>query len=486
MKQSEFKDIISSVFGAEKSDLQIQLEDSITEYREKMRDSVALNDDYGNPLLSIGTDDRSAEFTNYTFSNDTLNYVLWMSLYNDSWVFKRAIDKPAQDAIRAGITIQGAEDYTKVYKQLQKYKQPLINLLQWGALFGGSVAVMMFDTFDSAQNDYLVSMRKNLKKIKAAKRMRMYVTDRWYGCQPSYGDTVKDMGDLDYGKPMWYTITFADGSSMKIHHDYIMRYEHRTAPNLIKLGMLQGWGYAEGAHIFNELMRDDKLKSSIQSLIDKALIEIIKMPGMRGIFMSSDSDDNKQLKARLEMVNWARNYNSLTFLDKEDEYTQHEFSGLSGLSNILETNMWQIAAALEMQGVLFGDLKQGFSNDVDALERYSEAIMGRCDAYVRPVMNKLLKVLYIMQGINEIPEFDFNSLIREKQDEKRMDGFNKFIDSCSKLLQDGVITTKQYAIALRNYSQKGQIAFDLTDDEINDLDDETLKEDFNFENEKAV
>lgn len=61
------------------------------------------------------------------------------------------------------------------------------------------------------------------------------------------------------------------------------------------------------------------------------------------------------------MVNWGRNFNSLTFLDKDDEYQQNTYSGLAGLSDLLEKNMWLISAALEMQGVLYGDLKQGFS-----------------------------------------------------------------------------------------------------------------------------
>ena len=456
--------------------------DSIEETGQKIADTIqssvvvdktskTVKDSYGNSLLAIGTHDKVESFTNYGFSNDTLNYPLWLALYNDSWVFRRAIDKPAQDEIRCGVTLQGTADKTEVQKLIKKARFDLIKLLQWGALFGGAGAVMMFDNMKD--EDYAHPM--NWNKIKQAKVIRYYVTDRWYGLQQS-DVTVDDMSDLDFGKPKYYTVTFPDGKQMTCHHDFVLRYEHRTAPPLIKNGQLQGWGYAEGSHILNELSRDDKLKSSIQSLVDKSLIEVIKMAGMRGVFMGQDDASRQQLQQRLEMVNWGRTFNSLTFLDKDDEYSMNHYAGLGGLSDILEKNMWLISAALEMQGVLFGDLKQGFANDAEALERYDETINGRCESYVRPIYEKLLRVFYAMKGINESVEFEFNSLLAKQQDEKRMMNIKDFIAICSTLLTDGVITAKQYAESLERYSSKGVIDFGFTPETINQLDDRIKEE----------
>ena len=81
----------------------------------------------------------------------------------------------------------------------------------------------------------------------------------------------------------------------------MLRYENRTAPQLIKCGQLQGWGYAEGSHILNELSRDDQLKSAITSLVNKSLIEVVKMSGMRGVFMGADKGNEEQLTKRLEI-----------------------------------------------------------------------------------------------------------------------------------------------------------------------------------------
>lgn len=456
------------------------LEDRINDSREEIckaiGDSKVVCDHYGNSLTSTGTDDMVERFTKYGFSNDTLNYPLWLALYNDSWVFRRAIDKPAQDEIRCGVRLEGNEDKSKVYEYLNKARFDLIQLLQWGALFGGSVAVMMFDNL--RDEDY--GNKMDYSKIKKSKVIRYYVTDRWYGVSPS-SETVTDMANIDFGKPKYYTIYFSDGKQLKVHHDYVLRYEHRTAPKLIKNGQLQGWGYAEGSHILNELSRDDQLKSSIQSLINKSLIEVIKMSGMRGVFMGTDPANEVQLKKRLEMVNWGRNFNSLTFLDKDDEYSMNNFTGLSGLSDILEKNMWMIAAALEMQGVLFGDLKSGFSNDTEALERYDETINGRCENYVRPVYDKLLKVFYVMCGITDKVKYTFKSLLTKQQNETRMMNLSTFVDLGTKLLDAGIINTKQFAKAFVNYSTKDEVNFDITDEDISKLSTDFLESDETFD-----
>lgn len=455
--------------------LQDSIESTTTSIRDAAKDSVALNDAYGNSLLSVGTDDKVSKFTNFDFTNDTLNWMLWLSLYNDSWVFKRAIDKPAQDEIRCGITLQGDDErFEKVYTMLKRYRFDLIQLLQWGALFGGSIAVLMFDNLQD--DDYAKAM--NLKQIRKAHVMKMYVVDRWYGVAPSQ-ETVTRMTSPDFGKPKYYDVTFTDGKTMRVHHDFILRYEHRTAPKLVKMGMLQGWGYAEGSHILNELMRDDKLKSSIQSLVDKSLIEVIKMSGMRGVFMGADSDNEAQLRKRLEMVNWGRNFNSLTFLDKDDEYQQNTYSGLSGLSDLLQQNMWMISAALEMQGILYGDLKSGFSNDTEALERYDETINNRCENYLRPVYDKLLRLFFDILKIDDKIEYTFNSLLATKQDKDRMEGLKDYANLLSTMLGDGVITPKLYAESIQRFVTKGIIDFGLTDEEIQKIDEESK---LSFEN----
>lgn len=457
-------------------DLMTRVEETQGKIAEAAKESkaakVSMNDAYGNSITGSGTDDKIKSFTSYGFSNDSMNWMLWTALYNDSWVFRRAIDKPAQDMVRSGVELQtDSERRIDIIDKVQGQRKSLIELIQWGRLYGGAIGVMMFDCMKD--DDYAKPI--DALKIQRAKKLSIYVTDRWYGCVQSE-KTVNDMSSLDYSKPESYTVTFANGKSMKVHHDWILRYEGRTAPRLVKNGMLQGWGYAEGAHIINELARDDQLKASITSLVNKSLIEVIKMPGMRGIFMGADKENEQQIQKRLEMVNWARNYNSLTFLDKDDEYQEHGFGGLGGLSSLLENNMWLISSALEMQGILYGDLKNGFSTDSEALERYDEVINNLNESYFRPCMQKLIHNICVWLDVKDDVTFTFGSLVKGKLDKDRIEGMKDFQQLLSSMLQDGVLSLKQYGIAMKSYAEKGIIDLGMSDKDIDNLDDKMDEE----------
>lgn len=468
-------------FNEDEDDKPLNLLDSIKRTQKTIKNSyddskpahMSLQDSYGNSITGIGSDDKIAGFQHYTFDNNSLNWTLWLSLYNDSWVFRRAIDKPAQDEVNVGISLKlnNAEDKQRVLRELRKYKTDCINLLQWGALFGGSIAVMIIDGVPFEE----MSKPLDTSKLNEKTIMRLYVTDRWYGVSPS-DKTITKMNDLDFGKPESYRIMFADGKEYNIDHTYVIRYEHRDAPKFIKNGPLQGWGYAEGAHIINELARDDQLKSSVQSLINKSLIEVIKMAGMRGVFMGADSDNERQLQKRLEMVNWGRNYNSLTFLDKDDEYDMNSFSGISGLSDLLEQNMWLISAALEMQGILFGDLKNGFSTDTNAMERYDETIQNRCNMLYRPALTKLLTFIYKKLKIQEDVEFEFESLFKKQKSKDDMEAMKNYADLISTLLSNGILTPQLAAKSIQNFANNGIIDFGLDDEAIKELDDRVNEE----------
>lgn len=462
----QFKDSVedsSKMF--DKLSLTSTLHDSVENIlKAESTSKVMIKDRYSNELSASGTADRVRSFTNYGFTNDTLNWPLWLALYNDSWVFRRAIDKPAQDIINCGFSLNGDEDYTKIYRAYERYKSDLTQLLMWGALFGGSIAVMLFDTVSDEE------MAQPMKKSKIiGAKMRLYVTDRWYGCSEVNTDTVSNMRDIDFGQPKMYRVTFADGNSIDVHHSYVLRYEHRTAPRLVKNGQLQGWGYSEGTHILNELSRDDQLKAAITSLVNKTNIEVIKMKGMRGIFMGADQDNQEQLMKRLEMVNWARTFNSLTFLDKDDDYDMKSFSGMSGLSELLSVNMKLIGAALEMPGVLFGDLDGGFSADTVAIQRYSIVIQNRADTYFRPVLYKLLKILFIMNEVKGAVSFDFNSLTQIADNEKVVAAIRNYSSALNEILRAGLISKYQMAIALKDFTQKKVINIQFSQEQLQRL-----------------
>lgn len=168
-------------------------------------------------------------------------------------------------------------------------------------------------------------------------------------------------------------------------------------------------------------------------------------------------------------VNWARTYNSLTFLDKDDEYIMNQLSNISGLSQLLETNMWLVAAALEMQGVLFGDLKGGLSQESDAFHRYCVTIMNRCDSYYRPVLQKLLYVIFLMHGIDEMPDFEFRPLDQDEINAARTTAIQNYGNMLETLTGQGVISKYQAAVSLQNFINNNSVNIDFSELQMNKL-----------------
>lgn len=162
-------------------------------------------------------------------------------------------------------------------------------------------------------------------------------------------------------------------------------------------------------------------------------------------------------------VNWARSYNSLTFLDKDDDYIQHELSNLSGLSQLLETNMWLVASALEMQGVLFGDLKGGLSQESDAFHRYAVTIENRCNSYFRPVLQKLLTVLFLMNNVDGLPDFDFRPLDQNAVIKEKVGAISSISGMLDSLIQQGIISKYQAALTLKEYCNNGTLSIEFSD-----------------------
>ena len=131
--------------------------------------------------------------------------------------------------------------------------------------------------------------------------------------------------------------------------------------------------------------------------------------------------------------------------------------------------MWLISSALEMQGILFGDLKGGLSQESDAFARYAKTIKRRCEAYIRPVLYKFLLIIFTVLGIEEHPKFSFKRLDEDEENKKKIEGIANMSNALSKIQEDGVISKYQYAKTLRNFANDNVINIEFSDEILNKL-----------------
>lgn len=418
---------------------------------------------FNNPAMGTG-------YSNYMMSSGyfmsnmiTFNRSELTSIYHGCWIFRKIVDLVARDMWARGITINNDKDpdeLKQVYGLYNKVKSDMIFSQQQARIYGGAAALMMVD---DGEED--LSKPLNLKKIKQGSPINFIITDRWYGLEWS-SEVVENFGSPEFGKPKYYSFFIhgqEDLEGQKVHHSRVLRFVNRRSPRMIEQ-QLQGWGISELEHILQDLMNHENTKNSIASLLNKALLEIVKLEGMRNT-MSGLSNGNAQASqmfaAQMTALNNYRTSNKLVFMDKNDDYLQEQYS-FSGLSDILISQKDIVSGAAEMPEVLlFGTNRAGLNGDNPVeMKIYANMILGKQDQEVRPVLDKLLPVLFRICGM-EVPKqlsYEFETLL-DISNESKQNALSNIVSNVTTLLDNGLIT-KETAIEELLAAQK-QTGFGL-------------------------
>lgn len=402
---------------------------------------------FNNPYLKLGYSDkgtRSAEFWRdmITFDRETITAV-----YHGSWVFRRIIDKVAQDMWSAGITIEGSTDpegVQRVQKRLSRLRSDLIWATEQARLYGGAASLIMVN--DGTDD---LSKPLNLNGIRKGAAIQLWTTDRWWGLDTS-SEKVTNYKSKDFNTPKYYTFNIDDAQSInssnlniKVHHSRVLRWVNRKSVRLINT-LLLGWGISELEHIYQDLMIYENAKATGGSLLDKTLLEIVKVEGLRGIMQGlglGSTAQEQELATQMAGLNNFR-MNSTVLLDKENDYQQFSAT-FTGVSELLETYRDVIAGASEMPKVLlYGDTKGGLTSDSPAeMEFYAQTINGKQDEMLRPVLDKLIPIIYASEGLQIPPDFDytFESIAGITQ-ERKLNLLQGTLDAVGKMIDSGMLT----------------------------------------------
>ena len=399
---------------------------------------------FNNPAMGTGVSNYM--LSSGYFMNDmiTFNRQELTAVYHSCWIFRKIVDIPAQDMWSRGIDISGdydSEQLKKVYALFDKVKSEMIYATQQSRIYGGAATLMMVDDGEE-------DLRKplNLKNIKKGSKINFITTDRWYGLEWS-SELVDDYRSKEYGLPKYYSF-FVNGTDdlegQWIHHSRVLRFVNRRSPRIVQQ-MLQGWGISELEHILQDLMNHENTKNSIASLLNKALLEIIKLEGMRNTMSglaSGNPQASQMFAAQMTALNNYRSSNNLVFMDKQDVYEDHPYS-FSGLSEILEKQKDIVAGAAEMPEVmLFGTNRAGLNGDSPVeLRLYASTILGRQEQEIRPVLDKLLPVLFRIAGM-EVPKdltYDFEGYL-DTTEETKQTALQSIVSNTQTLVDLGLIT----------------------------------------------
>lgn len=398
---------------------------------------------FGNPIQKTGTFAPSTMAGFYDLNMITFNRSELTALYHSCWELRKGVDKVAEDMWARGIEVRDQEDPAKLkglYAWFTRQVSEMIYATQMARLFGGAVTLMMVN---DGEKD--LSKPLNLKKIKKGAKVNYYTTDRWYGVEQST-EKVTDFEDPAFGEPFYYNFQIDGvGETVKVHHSRVLRWVNKRSTRLVD-AQLMGWGVSEVEAVLQDLMNYSNVKGSSASLVNKALIEVIKLQGLRGVMTGlagGNASATAVLSGQMAAINNFRSSNGVALLDSNDSYEKHEMN-FSGLSELIEANRPIVAGAFNMPlFYLFGDLKSGvFSSEESPEARmYESFIGGRQNEMLYKNVRKLLILGSKVTGTTLLDDFDFDFIpLYDRTEKAKQEELKSVVDACTGLMDAGLLT----------------------------------------------
>lgn len=440
---------------------------------DEKKQSTRVADSFSNPLARMGFGmPNLLEATEYPLTRFTQNYQEINSLYRSHWVVQKIINVIPQDMLKNGYDIQSdlpPDQLQEVFRTIRKTRlhDKILEGLYWGRLYGGALGVMLIDGCED------LSHPLELDEIEIGDFKGLLILDRWNGVNVGI-ELVDDICDDEFGLPKYYEIQLNEGSAIqRVHHSRVCRFIGREMPYLEKMAE-NYWGTSELEHVIDELKKRDNVSWNIALLTFMANIRILKLEGMEQILSTGDERVQQRLYNTIEGMNQMLNSNALQVLGKDDDFVTQQYT-FSGLGDVYDRFMMDVSGACGIPATkLFGRSPAGMNATGESdLQNYYDVIEANQESQLRPVLDKLLPVIFI-SALGAIPD-DFDYIfnpVRRSQDVEKQNIGSQQTQAVVQAFTAGLISQKTALSELQGSSKLTGMWTNITDEEIANADSE--------------
>lgn len=450
-------------------------------YKKYSRDSkpntqgtkkTATMDAFQNALARLGAGTPNLlEATDYPMTRLTQNFQLLNSLYRSHWIIRKIIDCFPEDMCKNWITIktQMEPDDIERFNKLQRktrIKRDILQSLKWARLYGGAGAVIIIEGHEDMLDqplDYDTIMPGSFKGL--------IPCDRWTGITPG-AELITDVTSPDFGLPAYYEWV-TDEFSVKVHHSRVLRFTGREMPPLERYTEQQ-WGASEVELVFDELKKRDNTSFNIAQLVFLANLRVLKMADLGELLAVGDEQSQKELWDTVQAQNVLMSNSGMYIMNKDDDFQTHQYT-FSGLNDIYESFMLDIAGAAEMPVTkIFGRSPQGMNATGDGdKDNYYDTVEQKQESQLTPALDKLLPIMF-MSEFGAVPDdldYGYNPVETPSEDE-----LANIVDKKAHTIIDaynaGLISQKIGMKELRQMSDGTGMFTNITDEDIENADSE--------------
>lgn len=439
---------------------------------DKPNDPVMTMDSYQNAMARLGFNmPNMLEATTYPLTRLTQDYQTLNSLYRNHWIVRKIVDVIPEDMCKNWIKLNTQIDpgsMTRLEKVIRKTKtkERILEGLKWGRLYGGAVGVILIE----GQEDML-SRPLNYDLIMPGSYKGLLILDRWSGISPE-AEMIGDINNPDFGLPAYYQMTMPNGQMLRVHNSRVVRFIGNALP-LWESWAEQQWGASVVEAVYDELKKRDNTSYNIANLVFLANLRIYQTD-MADLMGMGDPKIQQDFWQTMQAINMMMSNQGMTIIGKEDSFDTKQYT-FTGLNDVYESFMLDVAGACEIPVTrLFGRSPAGFNATGESdLTNYYDSIEEKQEAYLSPVLDKLLPVIALSTWgvIPDDLDYEYNPL--RKADPKENADLAKSMGEAVIAVYNANLISQQTALKeLRQQSEVTGMWSNITDEDIAKADTE--------------
>lgn len=358
---------------------------------------------------------------------------------------------PVQDALRGGVEIKSQQleedDLEKLKNSLDRDNEMAVVAQAeiWNRLHGGAGVIVLTDQDPSTPLD--------VDAIGPDDRLEFRAVDMWELFW-SKQDVDGVEGNLDPEVDDEFSCYTYYGE--QLHKSRVIKLKGVEAPSFLR-PRLRGWGMSVVEPLIRSMNQYLKATDLTFEVLDEFKIDVYGIKNLVNILMSPDGGN--EVKKRVSLLNYLKNYQNAIVLDSEDTYNQKQLS-FAGIADIMQQIRMQIASDVHMPMLkLFGTPAQGLNaSDEDSLEVYNNMVDSEIRGGLKyPILRMLeMKCQKLFGFVPDDLSIDFKplrDLSAVDQESVKTSKFNRLIQA----MQQGLLTKEEF----RDACNKGDL-FDIT------------------------
>lgn len=389
---------------------------------------ATLFDGFKNFVAQLGTDRDKSSHGAYTLS--LLTDQEWDTIYRVSWMARKTVDIPAEDATRKWREWRGdAEDVKKVQEgERDLGVQGKVQMaLKKARCFGGAGIYLGIPGHDPMEE--LDPDRLRLGELKYLVVLTRDVLQA--------GPLQYDPFSEHYGTPSYYQISPRGGgesSMLKIHPSRVVAFRGNDVLNPeMDAGPYQGWGDSVLLAAHDAIRNADATAANITALVHEAKCDVLQIPNLAEIM--ADPDARSLLTQRVQLASQLKGNNGMLVLDTEEEYVNRTYN-FSGLPEVNRQALLAVSGAADIPVTRFlGQTPAGLASTGESdLRNYYDSVAAHQTLELDSAMRVLNRAI-IRSALGANPDGLHHkwASLWQTTDEERASISEKVVNSVEKL-----------------------------------------------------